>query len=128
MEVLVAALFLTVAGERLADWLLKPVITALSPSLSAWLKGHLGEEQAQKLADYVEAIVCAVPGFAFSILARLDVFATQGVIFNPPVAGIIITAIFIGGGSNLTHIIVDRVQTSTASINADIAYWEEQDK
>lgn len=97
MEVLVALSFLTVAGERLAEWLLKPV-----SKLIPW-----GSEE---MAQWGTSLICAVPGFAFSLLARLDAFANAGIYFNPPVAGVVVTAIFVGGGSNLIHIFVDRVQ------------------
>ena len=97
MEVLVALSFLTVAGERLAEWLLKPLCKQVPWS---------GEEMAQ----WGTSLICAVPGFAFSILANLDAFAGVGIYFNPPLAGVVVTAIFVGGGGNLIHIFVDRVQ------------------
>ena len=103
MEVLEALLFLTVAGERLAEWLLKP-FTERIPWPEGW-------------GDYAEMLICAIPGFAFSFMAGLDVFAYLGVSFNPPMAGIIVTAIFAGGGSNLVHILVDRVESGTLALD-----------
>lgn len=97
MEVLVALSFLTVAGERLAEWLLKPMC-----DLVPW--------PSEKVRQWGTSLICAVPGFAFSFMAGLDAFANAGISFNPPVAGVVVTAIFVGGGSNLIHIFVDRVQ------------------
>lgn len=108
MEALEVALLLTVAGERLAEWLLKP-FTQRIPWPEGW-------------ADYAEMLICAIPGFAFSLLARLDVFALLGINFDPAIAGVVITAIFIGGGSNLMHIFIDRVETSTRTL--DWKVWE----
>jgi len=127
MEVLEAVLFLTVAGERLAEWLLKPFTEALSSCLAKKLLAWLDDEHAQKVANCVEAIICAIPGFAFSMLARLDAFAALGIGFSPPIAGMVITAIFVGGGSNLVHIFVDRVQTGTESLSADMEYWKKEE-
>lgn len=114
MEVLEAVMFLTVAGERLAEWLLKP-FTQNIPWPEPW-------------ADYAEMLICAIPGFAFSMLARVDAFAALGIVFTPPIAGIVITAIFVGGGSNLVHIFVDRVQTSTKELDQSIKYWTNKEE
>jgi len=113
MEVLEAVLFLTVAGERLAEWLLKPFTQNIP-----W---------PEKWASYAEMLICAIPGFAFSMLAGLDAFVALGISFNPSIAGVVITAIFVGGGSNLVHIFVDRVQTSTKSLDFDMDYWDKPD-
>ena len=99
METLMAVVFLAVAGERLAEWLLKP-FTERIPWPEGW-------------GDYGEMLVCALPGVAFGLLARLDAFAAIGISFYPAVAGVIITSIFIGGGANLVHIFVDAVETKT---------------
>lgn len=116
MEVLEAVMFLTVAGERLAEWLLKP--------LTEWIPEVIS--MSAKKQAYMEMLICAIPGFAFSVLARLDAFAALGITFAPPIAGVIITAIFVGGGSNLVHIFVNRVQTGTESIKADMELWKEK--
>lgn len=117
MEVLEAVMFLTVAGERLAEWLLRP--------LTEWIPEAI--PMSEKKAVYIRMLICAIPGFAFSLLARLDVFAMRGIVFAPPIAGVVITAIFVGGGSNLVHIFVDRVQTGTKSIDQTIKYWDAED-
>lgn len=117
MEALEAVMFLTVAGERLAEWLLKP--------LTEWIPEVIS--MSAKKQAYFEMLICAIPGFAFSVLARLDAFCALGITFAPPIAGVIITAIFVGGGSNLVHIFVDRVQTGTRSLDQTIKYWDAED-
>lgn len=93
MEVLIALPFVAYVGERLAEKLIKPIIVAVSPSLPSVPQG---------IKDYFEAMTCAVPGFAISLLAGLDLFGAVGI----PLAGVggpIVTALVVGFGSNLVH-------------------------
>ena len=92
MEVLIALPFVAYVGERLSEKIIKPFIKIVSSVF------ELGQEKA----DYVEAIVCAIPGFAISLLAGLDLFAAVGI----PLAGyggLVCTALVVGFGANLVH-------------------------
>lgn len=92
MEVVIALPFVAYVGERLAEKLIKPFIKGVSPYFD-W---------PQELKDYVEALVCAIPGFAVSFLAGLDFFEAVGI----PLAGVagqVMTALIAGFGANLVH-------------------------
>ena len=92
MEFLIALPFVAYLGERLAEKLIKPFIKGVSPYF----------EWPQELKDYLESIVCAIPGFAVSLLAGLDMFAALGI----PLAGYggpVVTALVVGFGANLVH-------------------------
>jgi len=102
MEVLIALPFVAYVGERLAEKLIKPLIKGISSGVLDWLGEKIGEESAQNIADYVESIVCAIPGFVLSLLAGLDLFAAVGL----PLAGyggLGATALIVGFGANLVH-------------------------
>ena len=92
MEVLIALPFVAYVGERLSERLIKPFIKGMSPYFD-W---------PQEIKDYLEAVICAIPGFAISLLASLDLFAAVGI----PLAGyggLLITALAVGFGTNLVH-------------------------
>jgi len=93
MEVVIALPFVAYVGERLAERLFKPLIVAISPLLPAVPQG---------IKDYVEAVVCAIPGFAICYLAGLDLFAAVGIPLAG-VGGLVVTAVAAGFGSNLVH-------------------------
>jgi len=100
MEALIALPFVAYVGERLAEKLIKPLIKGISPYF----------EINQDLKDYMEAMICAVPGFAISMLAGLDLFVAVGV----PLAGywgLIFTGLTIGFGANLVHDLLGYLDT-----------------
>ena len=105
MEVVVALPFLAYMGERLAEKLIKPLIKAVSP--------YFGINQDTK--DYVEALVCAVPGFAMSMFAGLDLFTTLGVPLAQP-WGFIFTAVAVGFGANLVHDLLGYLDTLRGAV------------
>ena len=94
MEVLLAIPFLAFVGERLSEYLLKPLTERLP-----WPEGW---------EDYAEGLICAIPGFVMGILTQLDLFAAIGIVMPYP-AGVIITAICIGGGANRLHDIMGAI-------------------
>jgi hypothetical protein len=107
MEPLLAVVFLSAAGERLSEWLLKPLILFVS----RWLDpGNQGDPDFK---DWVERLVCAVPGVAWSLLVGLDIFAELGLVM-PYSAGVISTAVLVGGGANLVHDILGMIPGSDA--------------
>ena len=100
MGVLAAVAFVAFVGEKFAERTVKMVVKALSP----YFEGVVNQD----VADLVEAVVCAIPGFALSLLAGLDLFPAIGL----PLAGssgLIITALGAGFGSNLVHEIVGAI-------------------
>jgi len=100
VEVLGAVAFVAFVGEKLAERTIKLIILAITP--------YFGEKVRQELRDLVEAVACAIPGFALSLLAGLDLFPAVGL----PLAGnsgLIITAVGAGFGSNLVHDIVGAI-------------------
>jgi len=94
MEVLLAIPFLAFVGERLSEYLLKPLTERLP-----WPEGW---------DDYAERLICAIPGFAMGILTQFDLFAAVDIAMPHP-AGVIITAICIGGGANFLHDILGAI-------------------
>ena len=108
METLIALPFVAYVGERLAEKIIKPFVRALSPSLP---------NVPQEIKDYVESLVCAVPGFAISLLAGLDLFEAVGVPLNPP-GGVIVTALVCGFGANLVHEILGYLDELRAKARA----------
>ena len=100
MAVLAAVSFVAFVGEKLAERILKPIIQAIVP--------YFGDAIKQELRDLAEAVVCAIPGFALSLLAGLDLFPAVGL----PLAGnsgLIVTALGAGFGSNLIHDIIGAI-------------------
>ena len=100
MAVLAAVAFVAFVGEKLAERIIKPIILAITP--------YFGDMIRQELRDLVEAVACAIPGFALSLLAGLDLFPAVGL----PLAGnsgLIITALGAGFGSNLIHDIIGAI-------------------
>ena len=100
MGVLAAVAFVAFVGEKFSERTIKLVILAISP----YFEGKVNEH----IANLVEALACAIPGFALSLLAGLDLFPAVGL----PLAGssgLIITAIGAGFGSNLVHDIVGAI-------------------
>ena len=100
MGVLAAVAFVAFVGEKFSERTIKLVIMAISP----YFEGKVNEH----LANLVEAVACAIPGFALSLLAGLDLFPAIGL----PLAGssgLIITALGAGFGSNLVHDIVSAI-------------------
>ena len=95
MGVLIALPFLAFLGEQLSEKTLKLVIKVISPYLQA----------SPDVANLVEGLVCAIPGFALCMLSGLDLFPAIGVplAFN---GGPIITALVVGFGSNLVHDVI----------------------
>jgi len=92
--------FVAFVGEKLAERIIKPIILAITP--------YFGDMIRQELRDLVEAVACAIPGFALSLLAGLDLFPAVGL----PLAGnsgLIITALGAGFGSNLIHDIIGAI-------------------
>jgi hypothetical protein len=93
VEVLIALPFVAYAGEVLAEKILKPGIKVIS-------KLFPGVDQEAK--DYVEGLVCMIPGAVICYLAGLDMFEAIGI----PLAGVggpVLTAIIAGRGANLVH-------------------------
>jgi hypothetical protein len=100
VAVLAAVAFVAFVGEKLAERIIKPIILAVA--------AYFGDKVRQELRDLVEAVVCAIPGFALSLLAGLDLFPAVGL----PLAGssgLIITALGAGFGSNLVHDMVGAI-------------------
>lgn len=105
MEAVIALPFVAYVGERLAEKIIKPFIRGVSPYYN-W---------PQEIADYVESIVCAVPGFVLSLLAGLDLFAAVGV----PLAGyggLVATAFIVGFGANLVHDLLGYLDTLRGAV------------
>jgi len=88
MEVLQAALLLAVFGNRVIEYFVTPLFEK-----KGWDKSWL-------------LYIGAVPGFALSALGRLDLFAMLGIEL-PYMAGVVATALAVGGGANLLHDIFD---------------------
>lgn len=100
MGVLAAVAFVAFVGEKFSERTIKLVIMAISPYFEGKVNKHL--------ANLVEALACAIPGLALSLLAGLDLFPAIGL----PLAGssgLIITALGAGFGSNLIHDIVSAI-------------------
>lgn len=95
MEVLIALPFLAFLGEQLSEKTLKLIIKVVSPAFDA----------NPDVANLVEGLVCAIPGFALCMLAGLDLFPAIGVplAFN---GGPILTALIVGFGSNFVHDVI----------------------
>lgn len=88
MEVLQAALLLAVFGNRFTEYFVKPLFEKFEVDKS-WLL-YIG----------------AVPGFVLSALGGLDLFAVVGIEL-PYMAGVVATALAVGGGANFLHDIFD---------------------
>lgn len=102
-SVAAAFIFLAAAGERVSEWLLKPLIMLIS--------SQINKPELQPWWDYVERIVCAIPGFAWVMLVGLDLFAELGLMM-PYSAGVISTAVIVGGGANIAHDILGMIPQS----------------
>jgi len=102
--ILAAVAFVAFVGEKFAERTVKMIVKAISP--------YFADKVNQDLADLLEAVVCAIPGFALSLLAGLDLFPAVGL----PLAGssgLWITALGAGFGSNLIHEIVGAIPDGT---------------
>lgn len=100
MAVIAAVAFVAFVGEKFSERTIKLLIKALSAQFNGVANQHL--------ADLLEAVACAIPGFVISLLAGLDLFPAIGL----PLAGssgLIITALGAGFGSNLVHDIVSAI-------------------
>ena len=100
MGVLAAVAFVAFVGEKFSERTIKLVIMAISP----YFEGKVNEH----LANLVEAVACAIPGFALSLLAGLDLFPAIGLPLAGP-SGLLITALGAGFGSNLVHDILGAI-------------------
>lgn len=87
-------LFLATVGERLSEYFIKPVILIVS--------SFVNRPDLQTLADYIERLVCIIPGAGMVVLVQIDIFGYMGLTMPWP-WGMIITAFLVGGGANLVH-------------------------
>lgn len=91
----VLMLFLAATGERLSEYFVKPLIMIVS--------GFVGDRpDLEKAAEYVERLVCIIPGAGMVVLIQVDIFGYMGLAMPWP-WGMIITAFLVGGGANLVH-------------------------
>lgn len=90
MELFVTALFLSVASNRIVEAFVAPVKQKW-PALDLWWLVY----------------VTWVAGGALSYLAGINLFSAV-VPALPPIAGQVLTALVVGGGSNLLHDLFDR--------------------
>lgn len=97
-------LFLATAGERLSEYFIKPVIVIVSKAVN--------RPDLQEAADYVERLVCIIPGAGMVILLQIDIFGFMGLQMPLP-WGVIITAFVVGGGTNLLHDFVKAIPDGT---------------
>jgi hypothetical protein len=94
MEVVFALAFVAYAGERLSEKAIKPFIKGISPYFPGL---------NQDLKDWVESIVCAIPGFALSVFFGLDLPAAVGLSAASTMVGTVFTGLCAGFGTNLVH-------------------------
>lgn len=88
MEALTAALFLAVVGNRVTEYFITPLFVKYE-----WDKTWL-------------LYVGAVPGFVLAALAGVDLFAMLGIEL-PYMAGVLMSALAVGGGANFVHDLFD---------------------
>jgi len=108
---LLAMLFLASVGERLSEYFIKPLIVLVSESIS--------DPRLKKWADYVERLICAIPGGGMVILLKIDIFAFLGLRMLWP-WGMIITAFVVGGGANLVHAFIKAIPDNSSGGVSDL--------
>jgi len=85
-QVLAAALFLSFLAERVVEYFSSPLFKRYAPDHS-WLQMYL----------------VAIVGGALSYLAQINLF---GGVFPSQLAGVLATALVVGGGSEFVHQII----------------------
>lgn len=90
-------LFLSFIVERITEWFVK-----LFPKL----------EKIKVGAVNVEMLIAFIVSLLLAFSAKLDMFALFDVSMRFEVVGIIASAIFMSGGSNLVHDVIEWVRTS----------------